>query len=59
MFERKLLGAEERDQLLRCWREDFERGFRWSDVPAELWAEWEAQRRNEETAEQPASTPAA
>jgi hypothetical protein len=53
MFEQNLFGAEEREALLRIWREDFERGFRWSDGPAGLWAEWEAQRRDEKAAEQP------
>jgi hypothetical protein len=42
LFEHDLLGEEERASLLASWREDFERGWRWSDVPSELWAEWEA-----------------
>jgi hypothetical protein len=59
LFEHDLLGEEERASLLATWRDAFECGHRWSDVPPSLWAEWEAPRRDEETAEQPEPSPAA
>jgi hypothetical protein len=58
LFEADLLDPAERDELLGCWRRSFERGER-SDIPDSLWAEWEEQRRDEETAEQPVPAPAA
>jgi hypothetical protein len=41
LYERKLLSKAERAALLADWRHAFERGWRWSDVPDSLWAEWE------------------
>jgi hypothetical protein len=54
LFEHDLLDAEEREELIRCWRQDFENGHRWSDVPSALWAEWETQRPDAVAAASPA-----
>lgn len=43
LYEHDLLDAAEREELICSWREAFARGWR-SDVPSELWAEWETQR---------------
>jgi hypothetical protein len=59
LYERNLLGEEERAYLVASWRQDFERGHRWSDVPPSLWAEWEARRRTEEAVEPAKPPPAA
>jgi hypothetical protein len=53
MYTHDLLEPAERAALLADWREAFERGWRWADVPPKLWAEWEAQRRTKEAAEPP------
>ena len=47
-------NEREREELIRSWQEAFARGWR-SDVPSELWAEWESQRRDETAAEHPAA----
>ena len=55
LFAAGLLEPAEREELVREWRQDFESGHRWSDVPSSLWDEWEAQRRAAPVAaEQPA-----
>jgi hypothetical protein len=48
LYQAGLLESAEREELIRSWRQDFEHGHRWSDVPPSLWAEWD-----EETAEHP------
>jgi hypothetical protein len=55
LFAAGLLEPAEREELVREWREDFESGHRWSDVPPSLWGEWEAQRRAAPAVEQPVS----
>jgi hypothetical protein len=50
LFELNLLEPQERDDLIASWRQDFARGWTWSDVPPGLWAEWETQRRDEDAA---------
>jgi hypothetical protein len=44
LYAHDLLGVEEREALLADWRRAFERGWKWSDVPPELWTEWENEK---------------
>jgi hypothetical protein len=54
MFQHGWLEPAERVELIAEWREDFAKGRRWSDIPPELWAEWQSQQhRDEETADTP------
>jgi len=51
-----VLGAEERIQLERQWRKDFERGLP-SDVPRELVKKWKAERRQQKGGASDATLP--
>jgi hypothetical protein len=55
LFAAGLLEPAEREEVVGEWRQDFESGHRWTDVPSSLWGEWEAQRRAAPAAEQPVS----
>jgi hypothetical protein len=46
LYEHQLLGADERIELVACWKRSFERGER-DDIPHELWTKWQASENSE------------